>query len=75
MCRPDGRGLDINIAKLINETDESRAKKTTIRELSHSEATKFIKVLSSYQNNADDIPVGIRGYDAEWRSYFDVNNS
>ena len=75
MCRPDGRGLDINIAKLINETDESRAKKASIRELSHSEATKFIKVLSSYQNNADDIPVDIRGYDAEWRSYFDVNNS
>ena len=75
MCRPEGRGLDINVAKLISETDATTAKIVSIRELKHSEATKVIKLLSSYQSNADDIPVSIRGYDAEWRSYFDVNNS
>ena len=75
MCKPEGRGLDINIAKFINQTADGEPKKTSIRELKHSEAAKFIKLLSSYQNNADDIPVAVRGYDAEWRSYFDVSNS
>jgi|TARA_R110002110_G_scaffold39821_6_gene128034 hypothetical protein len=75
LCRPEGRGLDVNVAKLVNETGQEGPRHTNIRQLKHTEATKFIKMLSSYQNNPDDIPEIIRGYDAEWRSYFDVSNS
>lgn len=71
-CKPNGRGLDINIAKLINSGVKTYS---TIREVSHEDASAHIQTLSGYQQDTDKIPQEIKTYDHEWRSYFDVSNS
>jgi hypothetical protein len=71
-CKPDGRGLNINVAKFINSDSKTYS---SIRELDHNTASACIQTLSGYQQNTDSIPENIKHYDHEWRSYFDVSNS
>ena len=70
MCKSAGRGLDINVESLVKT---SYPHYTGIRELTHSQATKLIQELSHYQQNMEEIPEAIKGYDANWRQVFDAN--
>lgn len=71
-CKPEGRGLNINVAKFINSGSKTYS---SIRQLDHSTASACIQTLSGYQQNIETIPDTIKNYDHEWRSYFDVSNS
>jgi hypothetical protein len=56
--------LDINMQSMA---EEMGLDKDNIRSLTHSSAVDIIRKLSGYQQNIDDIPEFIKGYNEEWR--------
>lgn len=56
--------LNINVSKLL-ETNDLESK--NIYMLSHEDAVKIIRVLSSYQGNMQNISDNILGYNNEWK--------
>jgi hypothetical protein len=56
--------LDINMQSMA---EEMGLDKDNIRSLTHSSAVDIIRKLSGYQQNVDDIPEFIKGYNEEWR--------
>ena len=56
--------LNINVSKLL-ETNNLESK--NIYTLSHEDAVKIIRILSSYQGNMANISENITGYNNEWK--------
>lgn len=56
--------LNINVQKLLIDLSIDA---TTINSISHENAVVAIRELSKYQQNIDNIPTSLAGYDSEWR--------
>ncbi len=56
--------LDINMSKLLEQHGHSDK---NVYNIEHGVAVDIIKVLSSYQQNTDNIPTDVRGYESNWK--------
>jgi len=56
--------LNINVVELLKINNLESA---NIYTLSHEDAVTIIRLLSSYQQNMDNIPQGVVGYNNEWK--------
>lgn len=59
-----GKRLDINISKMLVALSLDASK---INNISHESAVSIIRELSAYQQNMDNIPEDIKGYESSWR--------
>ncbi len=59
-----GKRLDINITKMLVALSLDAAR---ISNMSHENAVLVIRELSAYQQNMNDIPADIKGYESSWR--------
>lgn len=64
MCKNDR--LNINVKKLFHKIYPDK-KLENIKSYRYNETTKLYDILSGYQDNMDNIPSDIRGYDPSWR--------
>jgi hypothetical protein len=56
--------LNINVTKLL---EENKLESKNIYVLSHEDAVAIIRLLSSYQQNMENIAESILGYNNEWK--------
>lgn len=57
------RRLNISVKNLLDFLNFD----TTIDRLSHDDAVQIIRNLSKHQQNLDEIPEKIKGYESSWR--------
>lgn len=56
--------LDINVNKLLQNAGHTEK---NVYNIQHTDGIDIIKLLSSYQQNIDNIPEDIKGYDVNWK--------